>query len=88
MVYARGGCFSSGTSILTPAGHTPIEQLHPRDRITGLNFSTHQAEAEEIGDIQVILSPDYYLINSSIKVTGTHPFYCLLYTSPSPRDRG
>ncbi|MEM9088077.1 MAG: Hint domain-containing protein [Cyanobacteria bacterium P01_F01_bin.53] len=74
-VYARGGCFSSGTSILTPAGHTPIEQLQPGDRITGLNFSTHQMEAEELGDIQVLHSPDYYLINGSIKVTETHPFY-------------
>ncbi|MEO1348056.1 MAG: Hint domain-containing protein [Cyanobacteria bacterium J06635_15] len=73
--YARGGCFSGDTNILTPAGYKPIEQLHKGDRIIGLNLATHQPEEEEIGDIQVVNAPDYFLINNSIKVTGTHPFY-------------
>jgi Pretoxin HINT domain len=73
--YARGGCFGSGTTILTPNGYKYIEELQKADQIIGYNLTSHHTEKEKIGDIQVINSPDYYLINSTIKVTGTHPFY-------------
>lgn len=75
VAYARGGCFSGDTNILTPEGYRPIEQLHQGDRIIGFNLETHQPEEEEIGDVQVVNAPSYFLINNSIKVTGTHPFY-------------
>lgn len=75
VAYARGGCFGTSTRILTPSGYKYIEQLHQTDRIIGFNLHTRQIEDEEIGDVQMISSPDYYLINGKIKVTGTHPFY-------------
>jgi hypothetical protein len=77
-VYSRGGgggCFGGETSILTPEGSKAIEQLHPGDRIISYNFSTHHQEEGTIGNIEIIFSPDYYLINHQTKVTGTHPFY-------------
>jgi hypothetical protein len=78
-VYSRGGggsgCFGGETSILTPEGSKAIEQLHPGDRIISYNFSTHHQEEGTIGNIEIISSPDYYLINHQTKVTGTHPFY-------------
>ena len=74
-VSARGGCFASGTHILTPDGAITIEQLHVGDRIIGLNLENHQLEPESIGNIQVVESPEYYIINDTITVTGSHPFY-------------
>lgn len=73
--YARGGCFGEGTIISTPAGDKLIEQLHQGDRVIGYNFTTHHSEVGEIGKIQVLPSPDYFVINNTLKVTGTHPFY-------------
>jgi Pretoxin HINT domain len=78
--YARGGCFANGTKILTPNGDRRIEDLHKNDRIIGYNFNTHQTEEEDIGGVQVIKSPDYYIIDDKIKVTGTHPFYVQIST--------
>jgi uncharacterized membrane protein YgcG len=75
VAHARGGCFAGDTTILTPTGYKYIKDLNRSDHIIGFNTITHQNEEETIGDIQVIDSPDYYLINGSIKVTGTHPFY-------------
>jgi hypothetical protein len=75
LAYARGGCFASGTDILTASGSKHIEHLQLKDTIIGYNLKSHQAEEEKIGDIQVLTVPEYYLINSRIKVTGTHPFY-------------
>lgn len=80
-VYSRGGggggggCFGSGTLILTPEGDRAIEQLHPGDRVINYDFSTHQQEIGIVGDIEIISSPDYYLIDHHTQVTGTHPFY-------------
>lgn len=70
-----GGCFSSETLILTPEGSKKIAQLHPGDYVTNYNFSTHHSERGIIKEIEVIRSPDYYLINHQTFVTGTHPFY-------------
>ncbi|MGP1383834.1 MAG: polymorphic toxin-type HINT domain-containing protein [Thainema sp.] len=75
VAYARGGCFSGDTQILTVNGYKSIEQLNQTDHILGFDFSNHQIKEEEIGEIQIFNSPDYYLINDRIKVTGTHPFY-------------
>ena len=81
-VYSRGGgggggggCFGDETLILTPDGSQTIKQLHPGDRVINYNFSTHDREEGTVGDIEIISSPDYYLINHQTKVTGTHPFY-------------
>ncbi len=73
--YARGGCFGQGTLILTPQGEKLIEQFHQGDRIITYNLTTHHEEKGSLEKIQVISSPDYFLINGKIKVTGTHPFY-------------
>lgn len=73
--YARGGCFAPGTAILTVDGVKPIEKLHPGDSIISYNFTNQSPEIGEIGEIQVVSSPEYYLINHTIKVTATHPFY-------------
>ena len=73
--YARGGCFANGTKILSPSGERRIEDLRKNDLIIGYNFKTNQPEEGKIGDIRVIISPDSYLINKKIAVTGTHPFY-------------
>ena len=70
-----GGCFAKGTSILTPEGNKQIEQLHSGDRVINYNFSTGSQDVGTIGKIEIIDSPDYYLINDITKVTGTHPFY-------------
>lgn len=72
---ARGGCFAGGTAILTTEGYKPIEQLDQSDRIIGYNFTTHHPEEGNIGEIQVLSSPGYFLINDKIKVTESHPFY-------------
>jgi hypothetical protein len=73
--YARGGCFGEGTTISTPTGDKLIEQLHPGDRVISYNFTTHHSEVGKVGEIQVLSSPDYFIINETLKVTGTHPFY-------------
>ena len=73
--HARGGCFASGTHILTANGDRTIEQLHVGDRVIGLNPENQELEEETIGDIQVVKASDYYVINDSIAVTGSHPFY-------------
>lgn len=72
---ARGGCFAGGTAILTTEDYKPIEQLDQSDRIIGYNFTTHHPEEGNIGEIQVLSSPGYFLINDKIKVTESHPFY-------------
>jgi uncharacterized membrane protein YgcG len=74
-VYARGGCFASGTHILTPNGDRTIEQLHAGDHVIGLNLESQQQAVETIEDIQVVEVSDYYVINDSTTVTGSHPFY-------------
>jgi hypothetical protein len=75
VAYARGGCFARGTAILTVDGVQPIEKLHQGDSIISYNVTTQRPEIGQIGEIKVLDSPDYYLINHKIKVTGTHPFY-------------
>ena len=45
------------------------------DRGINYNFSTHSQDRATISKIEIINSPDYYLINHQTKVTGTHPFY-------------
>ncbi|OWY65191.1 hypothetical protein B7486_43325 [cyanobacterium TDX16] len=72
---ARGGCLGEGTTISTPLGDKLIEQLHQGDRVISYNFATHHSEVGEIGEIQVLSSRDYFVINNTLKVTGTHPFY-------------
>ncbi|MGV2827492.1 Hint domain-containing protein [Myxosarcina sp. GI1(2024)] len=57
-----GGCFSAGTLILTPEGDKPIEQLRSGDRVISYHFSTHHQERGTVGKIEIINSPDYYLI--------------------------
>ncbi|MBE7383616.1 MAG: hypothetical protein F6J95_019630 [Leptolyngbya sp. SIO1E4] len=73
--YARGGCFGAGTPILTSDGYKPIEQLSIKDHLVGLNFASGRTEVEDIGEIQVAQASDYYLINGTTEVTGSHPFY-------------
>ncbi|BAY12784.1 polymorphic toxin-type HINT domain-containing protein [Calothrix sp. NIES-2098] len=75
VAYARGGCFASGTAILTSEGVQAIESLHTGDSIISYNFTTQRPEIGHIGDVEALSSPDYYLINHKIKVTATHPFY-------------
>ncbi|BAZ13417.1 AAA ATPase [Calothrix sp. NIES-4071] len=75
IAYARGGCFAGGTVILTTQGNKPIEHLHQGDSIIGYNFTAHKPEVGNIGEIQILSSPNYLLINNKIKVTATHPFY-------------
>lgn len=75
VAYARGGCFSGETKVFTPQGKQPIEQLHSGDFIWTQNLETSQLEIGKIGNIQVIKSLDYYIINHQLKVTGTHPVY-------------
>ena len=70
-----GGCFAQGTLILTPEGNKEIQQLYSGDRVINYNFSTHRQDKGTIGKIEIIDSPDYYLINERSSVTGTHPFY-------------
>ena len=70
-----GGCFAEGTLILTPEGNKQIQQLYSGDRVINYNFSTRSQDKGTIGKIEIIDSPDYYLINDLTKVTGTHPFY-------------
>ena len=70
-----GGCFAEGTSILTLEGSKQIEQLHSGDRVINYNFSTDSQDSGTISQIEIINSPDYYLVNDRTKVTGTHPFY-------------
>ena len=65
---ARGGCFAGGTAILTTEGYKPIEQLDQSDRIIGYNFTTHHPEEGNIGEIQVLSSPGYFLINDKIGI--------------------
>ncbi|NER78991.1 MAG: hypothetical protein F6K42_05310 [Leptolyngbya sp. SIO1D8] len=73
--HARGGCFGSGTPILTSEGYKPIENLSITDHLVGLNLSNGRTEVEDIGEIQVAQASDYYLINDTTQVTGSHPFY-------------
>lgn len=75
IAHARGGCFGGNTPILTREGSIPISQLHQGDRIIGYNFTTDRVEDEQIGKIEIIQSPNYYLINGTIEVTKDHPFY-------------
>lgn len=75
VAYARGGCFGAGTSILTSEGYKPIESLSLADHLVGLNLPENHLEVEDIGAIQVAQTPDYYLINGTTQVTGSHPFY-------------
>ncbi|MDZ7954831.1 Hint domain-containing protein [Nostoc sp. DedQUE09] len=74
-VYARGGCFAQGTPVLTSQGHKPIEKLNKADSIVTYNFTTHQLEIGKIGEIKLLTSHEYLLINNKIRVTETHPFY-------------
>jgi Pretoxin HINT domain len=75
IAYARAGCFGGDTSILTKEGSTPISQLQSGDRILGYNLISNRIEDEQIGDVEIIQSSDYYLINNNLKVTENHPFY-------------
>ena len=75
IAHARGGCFGGNTPILTREGSIPISQLHQGDRIIGYNCTTDRVEDEQIGNIEIIQSPNYYLINGTLEVTKDHPFY-------------
>ena len=70
-----GGCFGGETLILTPNGSRTIKQLSPGDKVINYNFSTHHQEEGTIGNIEIIPSTDYYLINHQTQVTRSHPFY-------------
>jgi hypothetical protein len=83
LALARGGCFLGNAKILAPSGDKSIADLRPGDRIIGYNFDARRTEVEKIGKIEVIRSPDYYRINESIEVTGTHPFYVKTSTKTS-----
>lgn len=75
VAYARGGCFLGKTTVLTPQGKQPIEKLHQGDSIWTQNLETSQLEVGKIGNIHVIKSLDYYIINHQLQVTGSHPIY-------------
>ncbi len=70
-----GWLFWGRKLILTPEGNKSIEQLQSGYRVINYDFSTHHQERRTISKIEIINSPDYYLINHHTKVTGTHPFY-------------
>ncbi|MEI7604355.1 MAG: Hint domain-containing protein [bacterium] len=74
-VYARGGCFEGNTLISTPDGDKKISDLKEGDKIISYNFEKNIKEISTISQIDVLLSPDYYIINNQTKVTATHPFY-------------
>ncbi len=73
-----GGCFLAGTKISTPEGTKAIQKLRPGDTIMSFNEKRLVDEYSGAASVQVLKSPGYYVINDSIKVTGTHPMYTSL----------
>ena len=74
---ARAGCFLAGTQILTTYGYKNVENINLKDKIISYNIQTHEKEVSNISQIVTFLESDYYIINNSTKVTGTHPFYTI-----------
>jgi hypothetical protein len=69
------GCFLPGTKIQTPTGQKKIEKLRPGDTVISYNEHNRVNEYSKLGSLQVLEESGYYIINDSIKVTGSHPMY-------------
>ena len=77
------GGFGAGTTIATPKGDIPVEELKEGDRIIGYNFETHHTEENIVRKINQKTSLSYYLINHQIKLTGTS--YVYVDTKENPK---
>jgi hypothetical protein len=68
-----GGCFLPGTLVETTDGLMPIEELVEGDRVMGREDIGPKYET--VSRTYKAVGCGYYVINSEIRVTGTHPFY-------------
>lgn len=64
-----GGCFLAGTLVLTEKGEVPIEDLQIGDRVI-----VPGAESSEVVRTHRVIQGEYFVLNGSTRVTGTHPF--------------
>ena len=74
--------FGAGTTIATPKGDIPVEELKVGDRIIGYNFETHHTEENIIKEINQKPSLSYYLIDNKTKVAGTSFVYVRTAINP------
>ena len=77
------GGFGAGTSIATPNGDIPVEELKVGDRVIGYNFKTHHTEENTVREIRQKSSLSYYSINHQTKFTGTS--YVYVDTKENPK---
>ena len=68
-----GGCFLAGVMVNTRNGLMPIEQLKVGDEVLG--FQDGKLQYCTVSHIYRSYQPYYFIINGSIKVTGSHPFW-------------
>jgi hypothetical protein len=69
-----GGCVEEGTSVLTPSGPVPIEQLRPGDAVLGIDqAAVHPVTVRSVMQVQ----PDEYVEltagGRTLRVTPEHP---------------
>ena len=73
------------------SGNIPIDPIAPQDIIPippdpGTNLSPGQPHEQMHGSQNIFTIEEPRLQSCLIQVLGEQRYYCLLYTSPSPRD--
>lgn len=68
------GCFLAGTLIETEHGAIPIEDLMTGDRVVGLSDVASRRSADAVVRTYRVIQSEYFILNGSTRVTGTHPF--------------
>lgn len=69
----KGGCFVSGTSVLTPSGPRSIEELRVGDEVLGRASPDSPAEVRtRVRRIGAHLGDGYLVINETLRITANH----------------
>lgn len=67
------GCFLAGALVNTPNGVVPIEEIQVGDEVISM-AENGDLQTSVVTETYIAINFDYYVINGSIQVTGTHPF--------------
>jgi hypothetical protein len=72
--YEHFTCVAHGTSIATPEGERPVEELYPGDRVISFDVSKNRRDVSVVRSIQRAHAEQLFTFGK-LRVTGSHPVF-------------